>query len=388
MKIAFIGQKGIPSISGGIEKHVEGLAVALAHHGHDVFVYTRKNYTPTHLKEYQGVKLISLPSISTKNLDAISHTFFAVIDLIRRPVDIVHFHGIGPSSLLWLVKCVKPRAQVIATFHCQDYFHKKWGAFGRWYLKFGEWVTCTKADATIVVSKSLAAYTEKTYQSDPTYIPNGVTVVEKNIESNLTSLDLEKDGYILAVSRLIPHKGLHHLIKAYKNIITDKKLVIVGSGSYTDDYVQHLQILAKADSRVCLLGAKTGDELVDLFTHAYAFVQPSESEGLSIALLEAMSHGLASLVSDIPENLEAIGQTGFSFTCNDEDSLKLALETMLNQPEQVKQVGQLAKQRVKDLYNWEMITTMTEKVYAEQVTKQLEQQLSKTSFLTRFSTFL
>ncbi len=388
MRIIFIGQKGIPSISGGIEKHVEGLAVALAENGHTVFAYTRKNYTDARLKNYKGVELISLPSLTTKNLDAISHTFLAILDLFRRKVDIIHFHGIGPSSLLWLAKLIKPRAKIIATFHCQDYFHKKWSWFARLYLKFGEWVTCTKADTTIVVSRSLAQYTTEKYGTEVVYIPNGVSQAEISSTAPLTQWALEKDNYILAVSRLIPHKGLHHLINAFRSVITDKKLVIVGSGSYTDSYVTDLQALAATDPRIHFLGTQTGDNLVSLFANAFAFVQPSESEGLSIALLEAMSYGLPTLVSDIPENIEAIGQAGFSFVCNDIADLATQLQTMLKYSEQAKQIGQLAKTHVEREYNWERITDATERVYADQVGRIVAQKFKQQNLLTRFSTFL
>ena len=105
MKIVFIGQKGIPTLMGGIERHVEELTIRLARQGHDVFVYTRPNYTDKNLSEYKGVRLISLPNIATKHLDAISHTLLACIDVsLRRNIDIIHFHSIGPSLLIWLVK--------------------------------------------------------------------------------------------------------------------------------------------------------------------------------------------------------------------------------------------------------------------------------------------
>ena len=103
MKIALIGQKGIPSgQGGGVEKHVENLAVKLVEMGHEVLAYTRYSYSDQRIKEYQGVKLINLPSLPTKSLDAISHTFLACLDLIFRKVDVIHFHSIGPSSLIWL----------------------------------------------------------------------------------------------------------------------------------------------------------------------------------------------------------------------------------------------------------------------------------------------
>ena len=385
MKIAFIGQKGIPSTGGGVEKHVEELAVSLAANGHSVLAYTRPHYTDKNLSEYRGIKLVSLPSISLKNLDAISHTFFAVLDLVRRDVDIVHFHGIGPSSLLWLAKIIKPRSRVVGTFHCQDYYHKKWSLFARLYLKFGEWVLCTKADTTIAVSHSLAHYANLTYGRSVTYIPNGVYPIDFFEAKEIKKWGLEKDNYIVAISRLIPHKGLHHLIKAFKSVETDKKLVIVGEGSYTDSYVNELQSLAALDSRVIMTGAQKGATLQELFSNAALFVQPSEYEGLSIALLEAMSCGCPVLVSDIPENLEAVGNTGFSFTCNNVSDLSKKIQ-MLITSDQLTVMGRAGKERVEEKYNWINITKATENVYEDQLSLEVEKELKHAQVHSRFST--
>lgn len=356
MKIYLIGQKGIPAKSGGVEKHVEELSVRLAQAGHEVFAYVRPNYTDKDLKVYKGVNLIALPSIATKHLDAISHTFRAVVDVIRRDADIVHFHSIGPSSLLWLVKLFKPGIPVIATFHTRCYKHQKWGWFARTYLKLGEFVACTLADKTIAVSESLRDYAKKTYGRDAAYIPNGVAVEDRLEADGIRKWGLEPGKYIVAVSRLIRHKGLHHLIGAYNRLKTDKKLVIVGDGSFTDDYVKELQSMASINSNIIMTGAQSGRLLGELFSNAYLFVQPSESEGLSIALLEAMSYQRAVLVSDIPENLEAVGGSGFSFRNKDSRDLAEKIAHLLANPDLVEEKGRSGYERVKKFYDWQSIT--------------------------------
>lgn len=360
-----IGQKGIPSRGGGVEKHVEELSTRLVKLGNDVSVYTRPNYTDKNLKEYKGVKLISLPSIGTKNLDAISHTFLACFDAIfRRKVDIIHFHAIGPSSLIWLVKIFKPGTRIVSTFHCQDYFHKKWSFPARFYLRFGEFVTCKVPDKTITVSENLKKYAEAKFKKQMFYIPNGVNVSEK-LEADLIKKEwgLEKDGYILTVSRLVKHKGAHHLIKAYNKINTDKKLVVVGDGAYTDDYVREIKSLAKDNSKIIFTGRQTGKILMELFSNAYIFVQPSEYEGLSIALLEAMSFGLPVLSSDIPENLEPLHGAGIIFKNQDYNDLKDKLEKSLYNEEKVKFLGNRAKSIVEKYYNLENIAKETNQLY-------------------------
>ncbi len=368
MRIAFIGQKGIPGEGGGVEKHVEELSTRLVQHGHEAIVYTRPNYTDKRLKEYRGVKLISLPSVATKNLDAISHTILACLDLIfrKRKVDIIHFHSIGPSSLIWLVKIFKPRTPVISTFHSQCYLHKKWGVFARLYLKSGELASCKLADKTVVISESLKKLAKSKYSTSAEYIPSGAAIKERvAIHEIEKKWGLREGGYILTVSRLLPVKGIHYLIKAYGRIKTDKKLVIAGGGVYTDKYINQLKALAKDNDNIIFTGNLSGEILDELYSNAYLFIQPSEIEGLSVALLEAMSFGLPVLTSDIPENMEAVGGAGLLFKNKDIKDLENQLIYAFNNPDLIREKAKEAKERVKKYYNWDVIVGEIIRVYNE-----------------------
>ncbi|MCK5416480.1 glycosyltransferase family 4 protein [Candidatus Parcubacteria bacterium] len=368
MKIAFIGQKGIPVKTGGVEKHVEELARCLVEFGHEVFVYTRKNYTSTDLKEYEGIKLISLPSISTKHLDAISHTFFACVHVIFKRVDVIHFHSIGPSSLLWLVRLFKPKTPVIVTFHTQCYYHKKWGKFAKLCLKFGEWVACGFSTKIITVSETLTKYVKNKHKIESTYIPNGVSIYKKQSPDMINRWGLVGNDYILSVSRLVRHKGIHYLINAYKKLNTEKKLIIVGDSSFTDDYVKSLKDLAGDNKNIIFTGNQSGDVLKELFSNAWLFVQPSESEGLSIALLEAMSYSLPVIVSDIPENVEVVQDTGILFKNKNIDSLVDKLKKAEQNFYDLKILGEKGIKRVDKFYNWNNITNKIIKLYKGAIT--------------------
>lgn len=365
MKVFFIGQKGIPVISGGVEHYVDNLTTRLAKQGHDVFVYTRPNYGNGKKKIYKGVNLISLPSIPTKNLDTITHTLLATIHILFRKVDVVHFHSIGPSSLLWLVKLFKPNTAVLATFQSQCYRHKKWSIFARMFLKLGESILCHFADEVIVPSKILSYYTEHRYQREPTYIPNGVSLPTKQPAQIIRKWNLKKDNYILHVGRLVRHKAVHDLIEAYKKINSNKKLVIVGDGFYTAQYVRELKEMASDNKNIIFTGEQSNRTLNELYSNAYCFVQPSESEGLSIALLEAMSYGLPVLVSDIAENKEAINSTGYTFKNKDALDLAKKLNYFISHSQTIKNKGRKAKERVKKYYNWDKLVNEIAEVYKQ-----------------------
>ncbi|PIR73678.1 MAG: glycosyl transferase family 1 [Candidatus Moranbacteria bacterium CG10_big_fil_rev_8_21_14_0_10_35_21] len=370
MKIAFIGQKGIPAKQGGVEKHVEELASRLAQNGHEVFVYVRNNYTSQKIENYKGIHLIHLPSLATKNLDAISHTFLATCHALFQKYDLISYQAIGPSSLSFIIKFFKPKTALTATYHCQDYFHKKWGVLAKAYLKFGEYIACRVPDATFAVSKTLKKFILVKFSQEAIYIPNGMNVQKNNSEDFLASQRLVKNQYILSVSRLIKHKGIHYLIEAFQKLshegkAGENKLVIVGDGFYTDNYVASLKKLAKQDKNILFLGERKGSELSQLFSHCKFFVQPSESEGISIALIEAMGYEKAVLVSNIPESLEVLPDFNFSFQSGDVLDLELKLEYLLKNPEKLIEAGLSSRRKAEAEYDWDNLAKEYENKYQE-----------------------
>lgn len=348
---------------GGVERHGEALAVGLAQRGHEVTVCVRSRFLQGKRRHFRGVRLVPIPSIPTKNLDAITYTFFASLYALFCDVDIIHYHGVGPSTLAWIPRIFHPQARIVVTFHSQDKFHKKWGWFARHYLGWGEWTACKFPHATITVSQTIQKYCKNKFNKNVSYIPNGVAI-EKCVGSDqLKKFGLEKNGYILTVARLIKHKGIHYLISAYKKIKTDKKLVIVGAPSYTDDYFAYLTGLAKQNPNIIFTGFQKGKILMQLFCNAYLYVHPSESEGLSLTILEAMGYGKCVLISNIPENLETIDHSGIAFENCDTIDLRQKLVKLLKDPALVQKKGNSALQFIREHFTWEKIINQTENLY-------------------------
>ncbi|MBI2472943.1 glycosyltransferase family 4 protein [Candidatus Uhrbacteria bacterium] len=370
MKIAMIGQKGIPARSGGIERHVEELSVELVTRGHEVLVFCRSWYTWP-IRDYKGVRCIKTGSIATKHLDTITHTFLSILKAVQEKVDVFHFHGVGPSLLAWIPKLLRPSAKIVVTFHCIDRHHKKWGFIARSMLKIGERIACRIPHATIAVSKTLETYCRLSYGTTAKYIPNGTQILLEDADPGLLKpFDLSPGNYLMMCSRLVRHKGAHTLINAWKqlkqtnpNLVKNKKLAIVGGGAFTESYVKELHKLSKDDPSIILTGNQSGDTLHSLFAHSYAIVHPSESEGLPIAILEAMSYGKCVLSSDIPENKELTQDHGLTFRTNDERDLKEKLAMILENPTLVKAVGQEARLHVAKQYDWKDIAETTEYLY-------------------------
>ncbi|MEK7452244.1 MAG: glycosyltransferase family 4 protein, partial [Patescibacteria group bacterium] len=272
MKIAMIGQKGIPAKAGGIERHVEELSAELAARGHEVLVYCRSWYVWP-IKNHRGVRCIKTPTIPTKHLDAIINTFTSIIAAARENVDVFHIHGVGPALLAWLPKLLRPHAKVIVTFHCIDRHHQKWNWFARMMLACGERIACHAPDATIAVSKTLEAYCRMSYSVNTKYIPNGtqIPMIEAD-QTLLKSFDLLPQKYLMFCARLVKHKGAHVLVEAWKKakIIRPEltkhfKVAIVGGSAFTDEYVKQLTKCSAKESTIVLTGTQTGESLHTLF---------------------------------------------------------------------------------------------------------------------------
>ncbi len=370
MKIAMIGQKGIPARAGGIERHVEELSAELAARGHEVLAFCRSWYVWP-IRNHRGVQTIKAWTLSTKHLDAIVHTFISIVLAAQKKVDVFHIHGVGPALLAWLPKLLRPSAKVIVTFHCIDRHHQNWGWFARWMLSLGERAAVTFPDATIAVSKTLETYCRMSYGANAKYIPNGTNVPQTDADPTLVkAFGLEPGKYLMMCSRLVKHKGAHLLIDAWKQLkherpklIGNHKLAIVGGSAFTDAYVQSLQKMVEEDDSIVLTGTQTGTTLHALFLNAFAYVHPSESEGLPIAVLEEMSYGKCVLSSDIPENLELTENYGLTFRRGNQTELKEKMAFMFEHPEEIQKIGKKARAHIAKTYDWKDIAETTEYLY-------------------------
>lgn len=360
-----IGQKGIPAKFGGVERHVAELSDRLAQNGTDVSVYCRRWYAPEN--ENTKVKQIFTPTLHTKNLDAIIHTFTSTLHaiFILKP-DIIHYHGVGPALLAWLPRLLSPKTRVVVTFHCIDRTHDKWGNFARIMLRLGEWSACGNADRTITVSESLKRYCTEAYETDTALIPNGVTTMPETSPSFLNEWNLHPGKFLLFVGRIIRLKGLHTLLIAYRNLPeatrNEYPLVIVGEGYYSDSYLKELTTLAKG-LPVKFVGNQVGNPLAALFRHATALIQPSETEGMPIVVLEAAGTGTPVIASSISAHREILGDEGNYFEVKNSYDLTRALEGAIGQIDEIKNAAKNFAPQIQDKYSWDKIVNRTMEVY-------------------------
>ena len=369
VKIAMLGHKSIPSRQGGIEIVVEELAVRMATLGHQVTIYNRsghhvsgKEFDQKKLREYKGIRMKYVPTIDKKGLAAMSASFFAAVAAAFGKYDVVHFHAEGPCAMLWLPKLFGKRC--IATVHGLDHQRAKWGKFASTYIMLDEKCAVRFADEIIVLSEGVQKYFLDTYGRKTRFIPNGVNrPVLHEAEIIKNKFGLEKDTYILFLGRLVPEKGLRYLIQAFKQVKTDKKLVIAGGSSDTDEFAGELWEMAKDDDRIIFTGFVQGQELDELYSNAYVYTLPSDLEGMPLSLLEAMSYGNCCLVSDIDECASVVEDKALIFKKSDVNDLKEKLQLACDQPKIVEQMKAEAADFICGKYNWDDVVKETLSLY-------------------------
>jgi glycosyltransferase involved in cell wall biosynthesis len=358
LRLAFIGGRGVIGTYSGIESYYEEVGKRLAGMGHQITVYCRSYFTPK-ASTHNGMRILRLPCIRTKHLETFSHTLLSTLHAMFGPYDIVHFHTLGPALCSFLPRLTGKKTFV--TVQGVDWRRKKWGKLARLVLQLGELAAVRLPDHTTVVSRTLQHYCQLKHGVMPSYIPNGAEIHEPSPLKHLREWNLEPGRYVLFMGRFSPEKNCDLLIRAFESLETDAKLVLAGGAGYSDAYVQDL--CRKQSERIRLLSWISGEGRDELLTNAMLFVMPSDLEGLSLALLEAMGAGICVLTSDVPENLELVEGAGFTFRQGNEQDLSRMLQLLISDHELRKQAGHRCQQRIRESYLWPDIARQIELEY-------------------------
>lgn len=369
MRIAMIGHKRIPSREGGVEIVVDEISTRMVRSGYQVDAYNRygrhtagKKFDQRRGKYYNGIKLITIPTPRSSALNAPVYSLLATLRALFGRYDVIHYHAEGPCMMIGIPKLFG--IHVAATIHGLDWQRSKWGNFASNMIKFGEKMAAKYADEIIVLSGNMQNYFKEIYGRETVFIPNGINrprLMDADIIKE--KYGINKDEYILFLARIVPEKGLHYLIEAFERIDTDKKLVIAGGSSHSNEYVDKIHEMAARDERIIFTDFVHGQTLEELYSNAYVFVLPSDVEGMAIGLLEAMSYGNCCLVSDIPENTEVIEDKALTFHHGNVDHLAGQLKYLLEHPERAAAYKTEAAEFICQKYDWESVVERTTLVY-------------------------
>ncbi len=369
MRIAMIGHKRYGSHEGGVEVVVTELARRMAALGHEVTCYDRLgsdvmtgDATDGRERTVDGVRVVPVRTIDKKGLAALSSSYFATLAAIKDRPDVIHYHAEGPCVPLPLAR--RAGIRTVATIHGLDWQRAKWGRLASTYIKMGEKTAATKADGLVVLSKSAQSYFQDAYGRTATFIPNGIEKKQpRPVNQIKEKWGLDAGSYLLYLGRLVPEKRPELLIEAFKKLDTEKRLVIAGGGSDTSEYEASLRAAAQGDNRIVFTGFVTGEPLAELYSNCYAYVLPSDVEGMPMSLLEAMAYGRCCVTSDIPECADVLAGNGVTFEKGSVDSLRAALQGLLADDDHGRVLGAAAKAHVEKTYNWDSVVERTLELY-------------------------
>ena len=363
MRVAMVGTRGLPALAGGAEHVVEELARELTSLGHEVIVYSRKNYVAGESAPTFARRIIT-PGFGGKHLDAFTHTATAMLDLLGRSVDLVHVHSPGPALMSWLPALAG--IPVVFTIHAPDWKRAKWSAPARIFIKSGLRMGLSAASAVTCVSEPLARELSLRYSREITYIPNAVRPREST-DTELEKWGLCRDGYALNVARIEKEKCLDLLLSAWNELNADIPLVVVGDWR-KNSFGRRCKVLA--GNNVIFPGAVYGEKLAQLYLNARVVVLPSVLEGMSLVLLEAASHSRCILAADIDANRAVMGDSILYYKQSDFADLKLQMVRAIADSSIRSRMGESAR-RAARRYEWSTVARQYERAYLKVVQSQV-----------------
>ncbi|MCI0531403.1 MAG: glycosyltransferase family 4 protein [candidate division Zixibacteria bacterium] len=361
MKIAFIGQKGIPASWGGVEDFVEQVSVRLAGQGHAVTVYCRSYYTKV-AGDYKGVTLKTLPSLNTKHWDALSHTVLSGLHSLLKDYDILHYQALGPSSLSAIPK-IFGKSKIIATIHSLDWQRDKWGGLAKRIFRLAERPAAIFPDQLTAVSEGLRDYLQQKFDRPVVRISTGISQPNIREPEGINRYGLKPNQFLLYLGRLVPEKGCHLLCQAFQKLDPDLKLFIGGEGQFAGSYVESLK---KYASDKIVFGGYVDQTLKEeLFSNCLGFILPSLVEGFPNTILEAFSYGKPVLASDISANKEALGPFQLTFKSENKEDLVGALVHLLKTEPSGNGWPDKRMEYVRKNFSWDNTALQLEKIYEQ-----------------------
>ncbi len=364
---AFGGFRSLPPKEGGggADKLAVELYPRIVKRGHEVIAYGRiypgEEKIPK-VSEYEGVKIISFQTVNKAGFDTLVHSFKATADIIlRNRADIIHLQS-GANSIWALLLRLFGKKVYVSQF-AMDWKRAIWPWYAKLFYLFSNYLTAFIPNKVIFDNVYTKEYFEKKFHRHFDFVPYGSEVHLASLNSPI----FEKVGiipgeYLLFVGRFIPDKGVHLLVNAFKNVKTDKKLVLIGGSPTPTEYEK--EIRKASDNRIIFPGYIYGDDTNILIKNAFVYIQPSLIEGLSPVILTVMGLGTPLICSDIVENKFITDDNATHFKSGSIDDLSEKISYVLSHADKIKQLAELGQKKVLDRFNWETITDQYIKIFS------------------------
>jgi glycosyltransferase involved in cell wall biosynthesis len=382
MRICMVTWEFPPRIVGGIARHCYGLSRALAKKGHEVHLVTLDFPGTPLYEEVDGVKVYRT-KVELGHPDFIVWTMLFNHFMEKRiamaskeaSFDVIHVHDwltapAGISSKHYLNR------PLVSTVHSTEVGRAQGLHTPGSYLIDGlEWWLTYESKRIIVASYSMKREIEGHFRLPPDkidVIPNAIDAEQykKNVDRQAIRTRCgvrDHERLILFIGRLVPQKGVEHMIRAIPNVVKEHpeaKFIIVGEG-WSKGYLESLTKSIGCEDRVRFLGFLPDQDLVELTLSADLLVVPSSYEPFGIVALEGMAAGVPVVASNTGGLSEIIehDRTGVLVYPGDPQSIAWGINKVLSDPAYSNYLIQNAKRRIAEIYSWDAVAEKTLKVY-------------------------
>ncbi len=359
MKIAILGTRGVPARYGGFETCAEELGKRLVERGHEVSVYCRHSYYDQHLSSYLGMRTIYVRGLKLRALDTLSHTFLSFIHALRQRYDLWLIFNAANGPLLFLPKIFG--IPVVLNVDGLEWEREKWNFLGKAFYRLAARLSVFLSPGLVADSRAIQAFYKQKFGRETEFIPYGAEVETSQKPFLLNQFSLTPRGYFLQVTRFEPENNPLLSVRAFEQLSTAKKLVLVGGVKYPSRYSR--QVFSTRDRRIIFPGPIYDKEIIsELLLNCYAYIHGNEAGGTNPALLQAMGFSSFVICRDVVFNREVLREAGIYYKKEVED-LRQKMEWALMNEEKLDFYRRQAQEIIIHDYQWSDVTERYEKLF-------------------------
>lgn len=360
MRVALLGTRGVPAAYGGFETLAEELGARLAGRGHDVTVYARRGAVLEERAAWRGMRIVFTPTLRHKYLDTVVHGVTSGLHAAAEGYDAVLVCNGANALACRLPRLLGSGTRILLNVDGLERNRRKWNRLGKLVYALSERLSCVLPDVVVTDAEEIRRYYRTRYGKESAFVPYGSDLPAPRDLSVLGRLGLEPERYVLYVSRFEPENNPDAVVRAWRSVPGDARLVLVGSAPYAEGFIARLREEAAGDPRVILPGAIYGEGYRALLANAAAYVHATEVGGTHPALVEAMGYGRPVLVHDTPENREVAGSAALFWDAREPATLARQLSALLPDAPRREALGAAARRRAAARYRWDDVAAAYE----------------------------
>lgn len=373
LKVAIVGTRGYPYVYSGYETFVKEMGERLVARGLEVTVYCHRPLFEHKPEKVNGIRLVYMPCIETKNLSQLTNSFLSIIHVCFSKADVVFVANSanGPFGIFTKI-FGKPSAINVDGL---EWLRPKWKGLGSWYYRMASQLATKLFDQIITDSDEMQRIYLELFNAPSKMIAYGANPRMNSDETLIEKWDLETESYFLIVGRLIPDNNSDLIVKGFLKSNSKRKLVIVGDVPYQDQFATKMKGIP--DDRLVFTGyVKDAEVLASLYHNSYAYFHGHEYGGTNPAMLKALGYGCAILALNTPFNQEMLqeGKYGWYFEKNVQSVIDI-VDASEKAPEKMKLLREKSRDGLVQKYNWDYVTDEYESLFKKLSKRKIEEKL-------------